>query len=252
MTPSLCNTTATSHLSSLPTAISLPGLTVRFLAGWGRVVQGSTLSVQGASLLPPSPSRLDSGPPATVPRLTPFFMPLNGVSFTPRYVLFESITVFSNSLSVLSTLSALLPYLTPKSLSDTQSVLNVLSESKVVHFEWIPDHYFLPGHDLADSLAKVGASPRSQCPSHPLFPHTDCPSTSVGDAVSNLVSFIIKSLQCLLRSLLSLAPLAVLSLVYAVTGTALYLGLISTGLVEPRLLHAATLVLNHRTFLISC
>ena len=40
------------------TAISLPGPTVRYLAGWGRVVQGYTSSVQSVSLLPRSPSRL--------------------------------------------------------------------------------------------------------------------------------------------------------------------------------------------------
>ena len=94
--------------------------------------------------------------------------------------------------------------------------------------------------------------PKYQCHSHPLFPHKDHPSTSVKDAVSNLVSSNTKSLQYLPRSLLSLAPLAVLSPVYAATGTALSLTLISTGLVEPRLLLAATVVLNHRTFFISC
>ena len=164
---------------------------------------------------------------------------------------FESITLFSDSLSVLSTFSSPLPYLTPKSLSDTQSLLNFLSKSKIVRLQWIPGHYSLPGNDLADSLAKVGASldpSKIQCPSHPLFPHKDYPSTPVGDAVSNLVSFNIKSLQYLLRSLISLVLFAVLSPVYAATGTALSLTLISTGLVEPRLLHAATVVLNHRTF----
>ena len=94
--------------------------------------------------------------------------------------------------------------------------------------------------------------PKYQCPSHPLFPPNDYPSTPVGDVVSNLVSFNTKSLQYLPRSLLSLAPLAVLSPVYAATGTVLSLTLISTGLVEPRLLHAATVVLNHRIFHISC
>ena len=62
------------------------------------------------------------------------------------------------SLSVLSTLSTPLPYLTPKSLSNTQSLLNSLSQSKVVHLQWIPGHSSLPGNDLADSLAKAGAS----------------------------------------------------------------------------------------------
>ena len=71
---------------------------------------------------------------------------------------FESITFFSDSLSVLSTLSTPLQYLTPKSLSNTQSLLNSLSQSKVVHLQWIPGHSSLPGNDLADSLAKAGAS----------------------------------------------------------------------------------------------
>ena len=69
------------------TVTSLPGLTVRYLATWGRVVQGFTSNVQSVSLLPPpSPSQLDSGLPATAPRLLPFFMPLSGVSLTPRHV----------------------------------------------------------------------------------------------------------------------------------------------------------------------
>ena len=71
---------------------------------------------------------------------------------------FESVTFFFDSLSVLSTLSAPLSYLTPKSLLDTQSLFNILSDSKVVHFQWITGHSSLPGNDLADSLAKVGAS----------------------------------------------------------------------------------------------
>ena len=71
---------------------------------------------------------------------------------------FESITLFSDSLSVLLTLSAPLPYLTPKSRSDIQSLLNVLSKSKVAYLQWIPGHFSLPSNDLADSLAKVGAS----------------------------------------------------------------------------------------------
>ena len=53
---------------------------------------------------------------------------------------FESITLFSDPLSVLSILSAPLPYLTPKSLSNTQSLLNSLSKTKVVHLQWIPGH----------------------------------------------------------------------------------------------------------------
>ena len=70
------------------TAISPPGLTVRYLAGWDRVVQRFTSNVQNVSLLPPSPSlsQLVSGLPVTVPRLPPSYMPLSGVSYTPRHV----------------------------------------------------------------------------------------------------------------------------------------------------------------------
>ena len=69
-----------------PTAISLPGLTVRHLAGWGRVVQGYTSSVQSVSMLPRSPSRLVSDLPVTVLRLSLFYMLLSGVSHTPIFV----------------------------------------------------------------------------------------------------------------------------------------------------------------------
>ena len=65
----------------------------------------------------------------------------------------ESVTLFSDSRSVLTTLSAPLPYLIPKSLTDTQSLLNSLSDSKVV-----PGHSSLPGNNLADSFAKVGST----------------------------------------------------------------------------------------------
>ena len=69
------------------TAISLPGLTVRYRAGWGRVVQGYTSSVQSVSLLPRSPSRLVSGLPIIVQKPSLSYMLLSGVSLTPRHVI---------------------------------------------------------------------------------------------------------------------------------------------------------------------
>ena len=69
------------------TAISLPGLTVRYLAGWDRVVQGYTSSVQIVSLLPRSPSRLVSGLPVIVLKPSLSYMLLSGVSLTPRHVI---------------------------------------------------------------------------------------------------------------------------------------------------------------------
>ena len=84
-------------------------------------------------------------------------------------------------------------------------------------------------------------------PYHPhlLFPPNVYCSTPVGDAVSNLISSNTKSLQYLVRSLPSLTPLAVLSLIHIAMGTALFLLHIATGLVEPRFFCAATVVLNH-------
>ena len=69
------------------TAISLSGLTVRYLADWGRVVQGYTSSVQSVSLLPRIPSRLVSGLPVIVPKSSLSYMLLSGVSLTPRHVI---------------------------------------------------------------------------------------------------------------------------------------------------------------------
>ena len=69
------------------TAISLSGLTVRCLAGWGRVVQGYTSSVQSVSLLPRSPSRLISGLPIIVLKPSLSYMLSNSVSLTPRHVI---------------------------------------------------------------------------------------------------------------------------------------------------------------------
>ena len=60
---------------------------VRYLAGWGRVVQEYTLSVQSVSLLPRSPSRLVSGLPVIVPKPSLSYMLLSGVSLAPRHVI---------------------------------------------------------------------------------------------------------------------------------------------------------------------
>ena len=84
-------------------------------------------------------------------------MLLSGVPLTPRHVILN-LSLFFPILYLSYQPSHPLPYLTPKSLSNTQSLLNFLSQSKVVHLQWIPGHSSLPGNDLADSLAKAGAS----------------------------------------------------------------------------------------------
>ena len=121
-------------------------------------MQGYTSNVQNVSLLPRSPSRLVSGLPVIVLKPLLSYMLLSGVSLTPRHVILNlspsfPILYLSYQLSLCP-----LPYLTPKSLSNTQSLFNSLSQSKIVHLQWIPDHCSIPGNDLADSLAKAGAS----------------------------------------------------------------------------------------------
>ena len=151
------------------TAISLPGLTVRCLAGWDRVVQGYTSSVQSVTATSLS---FSTGLWATSYSAETFAI-LHALEWCishSKACNFDSITFFSDSLSVVSTLSTPLPYLTPQFLSNTQSLLNSLSQSKVIHLQWIPGHSSLPGNDLADSLAKVGAPSRSL--QYTSIPHT--------------------------------------------------------------------------------
>ena len=236
------------------TAMSLPGLTVRYLAGWGRVLQGYTSSVQSVSLLPRSPSRLVSGLPVIVPKPSLSYMLLSGVSLTPRHVILN-LSPFFPTLYLSYQLSLPPTIFNPKSLSNAQSLLNSLSQSKVVHLQWIPGHSSLPGNVSADSLAKAGASLDPSSIPVSLAPLISFQRLSLYTSWRRSIQsglFPHKSLQYLPRSLLSLAPLAVLSPVYAATRTALSLTLISTGLVEPRLPHAATVVLNYRISHISC
>ena len=84
-------------------------------------------------------------------------MLLSGVSLTPRHVILNLSPSFP-TLYLSYQLSLPPTIFNPKSLFNTQSLLSSLSQSKVVHLQWIPGHSSLPGNDLADSLAKAGAS----------------------------------------------------------------------------------------------
>ena len=155
MTPSLRNTTATSHLSSLPHSDII--VWTDGLVPGGLRQGGAEIHIKYTKCVIATSLSFLTGLWAT----SYIYAILHAVEwciFYSKTCAFESITLFSNCLSVLSTLSAPLPYIIPKSLSDTQSLLNVLSESKVVHFEWMPGHSSLLGNDLANSFAKVGAS----------------------------------------------------------------------------------------------
>ena len=112
--PSLFNTAATTHLSTLSHRISLPGLTVRYLAGWGRVVQGYTSSVQihikCTKCVTATSLSFLTGLWATSYSAETFAI-LHALEWCishSKTCNFESITFFPDSLSVLSTLSA--PY----------------------------------------------------------------------------------------------------------------------------------------------
>ena len=253
--PSLCNTAATIHLSTLShsdistwTDSSVPG-------GLGQ--GGAGIHIKCTKCVTATSLSFSTGLWATSYSAETFAIlhAFEWCIYHSKTCNFESITFFSDFFSVLSTLSTSLPYLIPKSLSNTQSLLNSLSQSKIVHLQWIPGHSSLPGNDLADSLAKAGASLDPSSISVSLAPLISFQQLSLYTSwrcsvQSGLFQHQIPSV--LPRSLLSLAPLAVLSPVYAATGTAISLTLISTGLVEPRLRHAATVVLNHRISHILC
>ena len=156
--PSLRNTAVTTHLSTL-THSNISAWTDGSVPG-GLGQGGAGIHIKGTKCVTATSLSFSTGLWATSYSAETFAI-LHAlewcISHSKTYN-FESITFFSDSLSVLSTLSTPLPYLTPKSLSNTQSLLNSLSQSKVVHLQWIPGHSSLPGNDLADSLAKAGAS----------------------------------------------------------------------------------------------
>ena len=151
--PSLRNTTATSHLSSLFNSD---------ISAWtdGLGQGGAGIQIKCTKCVTATSLSFSTGLWATSYSAETFAIlhTLESCISHSKTCNFESITLFSDSLSVLSTLSAPLPYLTPKFLSNTQSLLNSLSQFKIVHLQWIPSHSSLPGNDLADSLAKAGAS----------------------------------------------------------------------------------------------
>ena len=133
--PSLRNTAATSHLSTLShsdisawTDGSVPG-------GLGQ--GGAGIHIKCTKCVTATSLSFSTGLWATSYSAETFALlhALEWYISHSKTCNFESITFFSDSLSVLSTLSTPLTYLTPKSLSNTQSLLNSLSQSKVVHLQ---------------------------------------------------------------------------------------------------------------------
>ena len=78
------------------------------------------------------------GPPPTS-YSTETYAILNGLEWCISHSssgAFRSVTLFSDSQSVLTSLPASLSYLLSKSLTDTQPLLNSLTDSKVVHLQY--------------------------------------------------------------------------------------------------------------------
>ena len=139
-------------------------------------------------------------------------------------------------------------YVIPKSLIDTQHLINSLSFFKVVLLQWISGYSFLPSSNLADTLSKVSAIYDSS--TFPIISYFFSKSASLHELeMKYSIRFLpkFKFLPYLLRSLLFLAPLVVFFLVYIATERALFLLHIFTGLVDPRLLCTATVASNYRT-----
>ena len=85
---------------------------------------------------------------------------------------FKSILLLSDSKSVLCSISTPPSYLLSNTLVHILVSLSNLSQSKDIHLQWIPGHSFLHGNDLADGLAKIGATLAAQSVPVSLSPMT--------------------------------------------------------------------------------
>ena len=69
---------------------------------------------------------------------------------------FSSLLLLSDSCSVLATLSSPPPFLLFQTLWQIWQKLSCLSSCSI-RLQWVPGHWFLPGNDTADELARRGA-----------------------------------------------------------------------------------------------
>ena len=146
--PSIRNTTATSHLSSLShsdisawTNGSVPG-------GLGQ--GGAGIHIKCTNCVTATSFSFSTGLWATSYSIEIFAI-LHALEWCishSKTCNFKFITFFP--ILYLSYQCSLHPTIfNPKSLSNTQSLLNSLSQWKVVHLQWIPGHSSLPSNDLA-------------------------------------------------------------------------------------------------------
>ena len=163
---------------------------------------------------------------------------------------FSSLLLLSDSRSVLATLSSTPSFLLPQTLWQELSSLS----SCFIKLQWVPGHFFLPGNNAADEVARRGAllvPSAIPCSLSSLISRIHSHLSRTGGVLSHLNPSTHRYPRFPLRNLCSFVTLAVSSLVYAATNSAYCQTLISLGLAESRILHAVPADTRPRTPLIS-
>ena len=109
---------------------------------------------------------------------------------------FSSLTLFSDSQSLLSTLASSPKFLEPHSIWTIWSSISALSALVKLSFQWVPGHTDLCGNDIADSLAKAGSLLPTDSSFIALGPHSACTSVSLYSSWRRSVKFDKSLLPC--------------------------------------------------------
>jgi len=99
---------------------------------------------------------------------------------------FQSALFLTDSQSALTLLSTVSAFLQPKSFWDIWNLSYSLSFRVALSFQWVRGHAGLPGNELADSLAKTGATlpfTHVPCPLAPTIAKIGTLATLFGDEI---------------------------------------------------------------------